>query len=69
MISPLISFRETVAQMIQGGQRVIDNPVYLGDLGAALTAAESHELQEVLEETNVSDNIDEVSQTMIMCFV
>ena len=46
--------RETVAQMIQGGQRVIDNPVYLGDLGAALTAAESAELQEVLEEADVS---------------
>jgi len=26
-------FRETVAQMIQAGQRVIDNPVYLSDLG------------------------------------
>jgi len=26
-------FRETVAQMIQGGHRVIDNPVYLSDLG------------------------------------
>ena len=25
--------RETVAQMIQGGHRVIDNPVYLSDLG------------------------------------
>ncbi len=25
--------RETVAQMIQAGQRVVDNPVYLSDLG------------------------------------
>ena len=39
--------------MIQGGQRVIDNPVYLGDLGAALTAGEAEELQAVLEESNV----------------
>lgn len=29
-----VSFlRESIAQMIQGGQRVIDNPVYLSDLG------------------------------------
>ena len=73
--------------MIQAGQRVIDNPVYLSDLGkcsskckyinfvtgifgyhlhcrknydlsliltgAALTGADSNELQEVLEELNV----------------
>ena len=25
--------RESVAQMMQAGQRVIDNPVYLSDLG------------------------------------
>ena len=49
----LLSDRETVSQMIQGGQRVIDNPVYLGDLGAALTAGEAEELQAVLEESNV----------------
>ncbi|XP_074650572.1 lon protease homolog, mitochondrial-like isoform X2 [Tubulanus polymorphus] len=46
-------YRESVAQMIQGGQRVIDNPVYLSDLGAALTSGESHELQAVLEEINI----------------
>lgn len=39
--------------MLQGGQRVVDNPVYLSDLGAALTGAESAELQQVLEETKV----------------
>lgn len=32
----------------------MDNPIYLSDMGAALTGAESHELQDVLEETNVS---------------
>lgn len=39
--------------MMHQGQRVVDNPVYLSDLGAALTAAESKELQEVLEEMDV----------------
>lgn len=40
--------------MMQAGQRVVDNPIYLSDMGAALTGAESHELQDVLEEINVS---------------
>ena len=47
--------RESVLQMMQAGQRVVDNPIYLSDMGAALTGAESHELQDVLEEINVSD--------------
>lgn len=50
-LNPL--YRESVAQMIQAGQRVIDNPVYLSDLGAALTSAEAKELQAVLEEQNI----------------
>ena len=50
-LNPL--YRETVAQMVQSGHRVIDNPVYLSDLGAALTGAESNDLQEVLQETNI----------------
>lgn len=50
-LNPL--YRESVQQMIQAGQRVIDNPVYLSDLAAALTGAEPHELQQVLEETNI----------------
>lgn len=37
-LNPL--YRETVQQMIQSGQRIIDNPVYLSDLGAALTGSE-----------------------------
>ena len=40
--------------MIRAGQAVIDNPVYISDLGAALTAGEPAELQKVIEETNVS---------------
>lgn len=50
----LCPYRESVLQMMQAGQRVVDNPIYLSDMGAALTGAESHELQDVLEETNVS---------------
>uniref|UniRef100_A0A674B0S7 Lon protease homolog, mitochondrial n=1 Tax=Salmo trutta TaxID=8032 RepID=A0A674B0S7_SALTR len=45
--------QESVLQMMQAGQRVVDNPIYLSDMGAALTGAESHELQDVLEETNI----------------
>lgn len=51
-LNPL--YRDTLQQMMQQGQRVVDNPVYLSDLGASLTAAEPHELQEVLEEMDVS---------------
>ncbi len=46
-------YRETVAQLIQGGQRFLDNPVYLSDLGAALTGGDPEELQQVLEETDI----------------
>lgn len=52
--SAWVPCRESVLQMMQAGHRVVDNPIYLSDMGAALTGAESHELQEVLEETNVS---------------
>ena len=38
-------YRESLMQMIQSGQRVTDNPIYLADLGAALTGAETAELQ------------------------
>lgn len=51
-LNPL--YRESLQQMMHQGQRVVDNPVYLSDLGAALTAAEAKELQEVLEEADVS---------------
>uniref|UniRef100_A0A8C1HL81 Lon protease homolog, mitochondrial n=1 Tax=Cyprinus carpio carpio TaxID=630221 RepID=A0A8C1HL81_CYPCA len=44
---------QSVLQMMQAGQRVVDNPIYLSDMGAALTGAESHELQDVLEETKI----------------
>ncbi|GAB6032448.1 Lon protease mitochondrial [Chamberlinius hualienensis] len=54
-LNPL--YRESVQQMIQSGQRVIDDPVYLSDLGAALTGADPSELQQILEEPNVSKRL------------
>lgn len=54
-LNPL--YRESLQQMMHQGQRVVDNPVYLSDLGAALTAAEAKELQEVLEEIDVRNLI------------
>ncbi|KAL3866563.1 hypothetical protein ACJMK2_043851 [Sinanodonta woodiana] len=50
-------YRENLAQIIQAGQKIIDNPVYISDLGAALTAAEPDELQKVLEEINIPNRL------------
>jgi len=50
-LNPL--YRESVQQMVAQGQRVVDNPVYLSDLGAALTASEPDEVQKALDETNI----------------
>ncbi|KAJ8303937.1 hypothetical protein KUTeg_017520 [Tegillarca granosa] len=50
-------YRENLAQIIQAGQRVIENPVYISDLGAALTSAEPEELQKVLEEVNIPNRL------------
>ena len=46
-------YRESLQQMLQLGQRVVDNPVYLSDLGAALTAGETKELMDVLAEKDI----------------
>lgn len=54
-LNPL--YRESVQQMIQQGQRVVDNPVYLADLAASLTSASPHELQQILEETNIRERL------------
>lgn len=50
-LNPL--YRDSLQQMLQYGQRVVDNPVYLSDLGAALTGGDTKELMEVLEETDI----------------
>lgn len=54
-LNPL--YRYTLAQMLQG-QRVVDNPDYLSDLGAALTGADQQELQKVLEEMDVPKRLE-----------
>uniref|UniRef100_A0A3Q3WG05 Lon protease homolog, mitochondrial n=1 Tax=Mola mola TaxID=94237 RepID=A0A3Q3WG05_MOLML len=54
-LNPL--YRSSVLQMMQAGQRVIDNPIYLSDMGAALTGAESYELQDVLEEIHIQKRL------------
>lgn len=60
-------YRESLQQMLHQGQRVVDNPVYLSDLGAALTGAEAPELQAVLEETDVSFSLKLISH-FYLCF-
>ena len=50
-LNPL--YRDSLQQMLQFGQRVVDNPVYLSDLGAALTGGETAELMAVIEEQDV----------------
>uniref|UniRef100_A0A8C9L5C1 Lon protease homolog, mitochondrial n=1 Tax=Serinus canaria TaxID=9135 RepID=A0A8C9L5C1_SERCA len=59
-------FRESVLQMMQAGQRVVDNPIYLSDMGAALTGAESHELQDILEETSVEEKIKQTHRKYLL---
>ncbi|KAF2358922.1 Lon proteaseue chloroplastic/mitochondrial [Trinorchestia longiramus] len=54
-LNPL--YRESVQQMIQQGQRVVDNPVYLADLAASLTSASPAELQQILEEQNIRERL------------
>lgn len=51
-------YRESVLQMLQAGPRVVDNPVYLSDLGAALSGAQGEELQKILEETNIPRRLE-----------
>jgi len=58
-------YRESLQQMLHQGQRVVDNPVYLSDLGAALTGADAQELQQVLEEMDV--NISSLYRVYRIC--
>ncbi|ODM97770.1 Lon protease, mitochondrial [Orchesella cincta] len=51
-LNPL--YRESVQSVMLHGDRVVEDPVYLCDLGAAITASESSEFQAVLEEMNIS---------------
>ncbi|CAF1630119.1 unnamed protein product, partial [Adineta ricciae] len=49
-------YRESIAALIHSGQRA-DHPVYLSDLGAALTSAEGAEQQAVMEEMNIPNRL------------
>uniref|UniRef100_A0A1I8PJX3 Lon protease homolog, mitochondrial n=1 Tax=Stomoxys calcitrans TaxID=35570 RepID=A0A1I8PJX3_STOCA len=51
IMNPL--YRESLQQMLHQNQRVVDNPVYLCDLGASLSAADPEELQKVMEEMDI----------------
>lgn len=48
-------YRDSLQQMLHQNQRVVDNPVYLCDLGASLSAADPPELQAIMEEMDVSE--------------
>lgn len=50
-LNPL--YKESIAQLLNTGVKLVDNPVYMADLGASLTAASSSELQEVLSEKDI----------------
>ncbi|XP_055383552.1 lon protease homolog, mitochondrial isoform X2 [Condylostylus longicornis] len=54
-LNPL--YRESLQQMLHQNQRIIDNPVYLADLGASLSAAEPNELQGIMDETDISKRL------------
>lgn len=41
--------RESLAQLVEAGKKVVDSPVHLADFGAALTSADSQQIQAVLE--------------------
>ena len=42
-----------MAQLVEAGKKVVDNPTHLADFGAALTSADSQHLQAVLESKDV----------------
>lgn len=46
--------RETLHQLLDQN-RMVDNPVYLSDLGASLSAGDPKDLQAIVEELNVSE--------------
>ncbi|XP_074604546.1 lon protease homolog, mitochondrial-like [Brevipalpus obovatus] len=57
-------YRESVLHMLHAGPRVVDNPVYLSDLGAALSGARGPELQRILEERVIPTRL-ELSLTLL----
>ncbi|XP_052280606.1 lon protease homolog, mitochondrial-like isoform X2 [Dreissena polymorpha] len=54
-LNPL--YREHLYHIIQG-QRVLDNPVFICDVGAAVTTADPEQIQQVIEETNIPARLE-----------
>ena len=54
--------------MLHQNQRVVDNPVYLCDLGASLSAADPEELQKIMEEMDVCKNQIKITETVKFTF-
>ena len=50
-LNPL--YKESIAQLLNTGVKLVENPIYMADLGASLTAASAPELQQVLEEKDI----------------
>lgn len=50
-LNPL--YKESIAQLLNTGVVLVDNPIYMADLGASLTAASAEELQQVLSEKDI----------------
>lgn len=50
-LNPL--YKESIAQLLNTGVKLVDNPIYMADLGASLTAASGQELQQVLVEKDI----------------
>lgn len=50
-LNPL--YKESVAQLLNTGVKLVDNPIYMADLGASLSAAGADELQQVLGERDI----------------
>ncbi|XP_017127654.1 lon protease homolog, mitochondrial isoform X1 [Drosophila elegans] len=50
-------YRESLQQMLHQNQRIVDNPIYLCDLGASLSAGEPAELQKILEEMDIPERL------------
>lgn len=47
-------YRDNLQHLLHQNQRIVNDPIYLCDLGASLSAAEQSDLQEILHEEDVS---------------
>ncbi|XP_002133754.3 lon protease homolog, mitochondrial-like isoform X1 [Drosophila pseudoobscura] len=61
-LNPL--YKDSLHRMLHHNQRVVDNPIYLCDLAATLSAGYPEELQDILEEANIPKRL-ELSLTLI----